>query len=369
MLTDSNVAVRRGSALAIGVLPYELLAGQWRNVALKLCGCCAIEKNPEDRDAEARVNAVRGLISICETLISGREDAATSLIENDISLSVLIKNEVMMSLFKALDDYSVDNRGDVGSWVREAALDGLEKCTYMLCKIDKSASLSGTSDVKEIESLVQPLNDNLPKNNQELLLFDENLATSLIRGICKQAVEKMDKLREAAANVLHRILYNQMIYIPYIPFREKLEEIIPKKAEPKWAVPSYSYPCFVQLLQFGCYSRDVLSGLVISIGGLQDSLKKISLSELLEYLEGVESEEHNTRMSREYMLSVDILWVLQQYEKCDRVIIPSLKTIETLFSKKVFLNMEDSLHLFSLFFNFPVSRLSKFPFTHVVYEV
>ncbi|KAL1295820.1 hypothetical protein HN51_056648 [Arachis hypogaea] len=340
MLTDPNVAVRRGSALAIGVLPYELLAGQWRNVVLKLCSCCAIEKNPEDRDAEARVNAVRGLISICETLISGREDAATSLTENDISLSVLIKNEVMMSLFKALDDYSVDNRGDVGSWVREAALDGLEKCTYMLCKIDKSASLSGTPDGKEIESLVQPLNDNLPKNNQELLLFDENLATSLIRGICKQAVEKMDKLREAAANVLPRILYNQMIYIPYIPFREKLEEIIPKEAEPKWAVPSYSYPCFVQLLQFGCYSRDVLSGLVISIGGLQDSLKKISLSALLEYLEGVESEEHNTRMSREYMLSVDILWVLQQYEKCDRVIIPSLKTIEALFSKKVFLNME-----------------------------
>ncbi|MED6193962.1 hypothetical protein PIB30_024141 [Stylosanthes scabra] len=340
MLTDPNVAVRRGSALAIGILPYELLASQWRNVILKLCGCCAIEENPEDRDAEARVNAVKGLISVCETLTSGRQDAATPVIENDTSLFVLIKNEVMMSLFKALDDYSVDNRGDVGSWVREAALDGLEKCTYMLCKIDNSASLSGTSNGKEMESLVQPLNDKMPKNNQELLLFDENLATSLIRGICKQAVEKMDKLREAAANVLHRILYNQMIYIPYIPFREKLEEIIPKEAEAKWAVPSYSYPRFVQLLQFGCYSRDVLSGLVISIGGLQDSLKKVSLSALMEYLEGVESEEHNTRMSREYMLSVDILWVLQHYKKCDRVIIPSLKTIEILFSKKVFLNME-----------------------------
>lgn len=43
MLTDPNVAVRRGSALAIGVLPYEILASQWRNVLLKLCGCCAIE--------------------------------------------------------------------------------------------------------------------------------------------------------------------------------------------------------------------------------------------------------------------------------------------------------------------------------------
>lgn len=195
-----------------------------------------VQENPEDRDAEARVNAVKGLISVCETLVNGRENTATSFIENDFSLFILIKNEVMMSLFKALDDYSVDNRGDVGSWVREAALDGLEKCTCMLCKIDKSGCFSGKSDGNEIESIVQPLTDNMLKNNAELLLFDENLATNLVGGICKQAVEKMDKLREAAANVLYRLLYNQMIYIPYIPFREKLEEIIPKEADAEWAV-------------------------------------------------------------------------------------------------------------------------------------
>ncbi|KAK7357845.1 hypothetical protein VNO80_17142 [Phaseolus coccineus] len=339
MLTDPNVAVRRGSALALGVLPYKLLASQWRNVLLKLCGSCKIEQNPEDRDAEARVNAVKGLTLVCETLIDGREDTATSFVEDDFSLFRLIKNEVMTSLFKALEDYSVDNRGDVGSWVREAALDGLEKCTYMLCKIDKSVCLSERSVANEIEATA-PLTAGMLRSKQELSLFDENLATNLVGAICKQAVEKMDKLREAAANVLYRILYNQMIYIPYIPFREKLEEIIPKEADAQWAVPSYSYPCFIQLLQFGCYSRDVLSGLVISIGGLQDSLKRASLLALLEYLEGVGSEDPKTRTSRVYMLSVDILWVLQQYKKSDRVIVPTLKTIEILFSKKIFFNME-----------------------------
>ena len=43
LLTDQNVAVRRGSALAIGVLPYELLARRWRDVLTKLSSCCAIE--------------------------------------------------------------------------------------------------------------------------------------------------------------------------------------------------------------------------------------------------------------------------------------------------------------------------------------
>lgn len=334
MLNDPNVAARRGSALAIGVLPFKFLSSRWRNVLLKLCGCCTIEEKPEDRDAEARVNAVKGLVAVCEILINGRTDSVTSHMEEDFSLFLLIKNEVMMALFKALDDYSVDNRGDVGSWVREAALDGLEKCTYMLCKRDL-ACLSGRSENNSTGSVKQQFTNDIVKDNEDFPLFDENLATCLIGGIGKQAVEKMDKLREAAANVLYRILYNQLVYIPHIPFRDKLEEIVPREADAKWTVsvaPTYSYPRFVQLLQFSCYSRHVLSGLVVSIGGLQDSLKRVSLSALLDYLEG--------SITRQYMLSGDILWVLQQYTKCDRVIIPTLKTIEILFSKKIFFNLE-----------------------------
>lgn len=43
MLNDPNVSARRGSALAIGILPFKFLASRWRNVLLKLCGCCTIE--------------------------------------------------------------------------------------------------------------------------------------------------------------------------------------------------------------------------------------------------------------------------------------------------------------------------------------
>lgn len=72
--------------------------------------------NPEDRDAEARMNAVKGLTSVCETLTQRR---ASDPENDDLSLLILIKTEVMDTLLKALDDYSVDNRGDVGSWVRD----------------------------------------------------------------------------------------------------------------------------------------------------------------------------------------------------------------------------------------------------------
>ncbi|KAL6129252.1 hypothetical protein ACLB2K_072605 [Fragaria x ananassa] len=328
LLTDPNVAVRRGSALAIGVLPCKLLSNRWKDVLLKLCNACAIEDNPDDRDAEARVNAVKGLVSVCEALTQEKEHSGVQSMEDDMSLFLLIKDRIMTALLKALDDYSVDNRGDVGSWVREAAMDGLERCTYILCKRDSIGGRSGRIDSSlELEP------------NQLHLLFDENLATSIVGGICKQAVEKMDKLREAAAKVLQRILYNDVAYIQHILHRKKLEEIVPNEADLKWAVPTVSYPRFVQLLQFGCYSKSVLSGLVISVGGLQDSLRKSSLTALLEYLQVVENEDQNKK-SREYMLSTDMLWVLQHYRKCDRIIVPALKTIEILFSKKIFLIME-----------------------------
>ncbi|CAK7347890.1 unnamed protein product [Dovyalis caffra] len=338
-LTDQNVAIRRGSALALGVLPYELLANRWRDVLLKLSSSCMIENNPEDRDAEARVNAVKGLILVLKTLTQEKDCSSNCSGEDDMSLYHLIKNEVMPCLFKALDDYSVDNRGDVGSWVREAAMEGLETCTYVLCIKDSTAISHGVECVSE-----RPKND-VADNNQVLSFFDANLATNVIGGIAKQAVEKMDKIREAAAKVLQRILYNKAIFIPFIPYRENLEEIVPNETDLKWGV-----------CNLGSLTRSVLSGLVISIGGLQDSLRKASISALLEYLQPVETKESNERRSREQKLSTDMLWVLQQYKKCDRVIVPTLKnpdhnscvfqTIEILFSKKIFLDMEDRTPVF-----------------------
>lgn len=174
---------------------------------------------------------------MCETLTQARKDSNIHSWEDDMSVFLLIKNEVMMSLVKALDDYSVDNRGDVGSWVREAAMDGLERCIYILCKRD---SIGSTRRSDGNESVLELPTCDMIKNNQMDSLFDVNLASILVGGICKQAVEKMDKLREAAAKVLQRILYNKTIYVPYIPYREKLEKVVPNDADLKWGVSIHS---------------------------------------------------------------------------------------------------------------------------------
>ena len=64
----------------------------------------------------------------------------------------------------------------------------------------------------------------------------------------------------------------------------------------------------------------VLSGLVVSVGGLQDSLRKASVSSLLEYIQESGSDG-------EHRLCGDFLWILQQNRKYDRIIIPTMKVL------------------------------------------
>ncbi|KAL0914111.1 hypothetical protein M5K25_017615 [Dendrobium thyrsiflorum] len=298
LLDDPNVAARRGAALGFGILPYEFLCTRWREILRKLCKSCLLQNKPDDPDAEARVNAVRGLVSVCETLTRG----STNRSSEENSIHSFIKNDVMRTLFDALDDYAIDNRGDVGSWVRDAAMDALERCTYILCKYD-----------------------HLIASNQLCPLFDEKIATELIKGIAKQAVEKMDKIRGIAARILQRIIHYPQHFVPYIPHRETLEEVIPLDTDLKWEDPTVSYPRFVQLLQFSCYSRSVLSGYVISVGGLQEFLSKASKDSLLEFIEVSKGDSSQMTNNREFMLSTDLLWVLQNYQKCNRVIMPTMK--------------------------------------------
>lgn len=202
-----------------------------------------MQNNPEDRDAESRVNAVKALVSVCETLTQDNEHSSFFSSEDSLSLFLSVKNEVMQSLFKALDDYSVDNRGDVGSWVREAAIIGIEKCTYILCWRD---SLGSSSQLQRNKSIPERQKEDDIPDDEVQSYFDASLATNLAGGLVKQSVEKMDKIRELAAKVLQRILYNKTVFVPFIAFREKLEDIIPEEADSEWGVSGTSFIFKVQ---------------------------------------------------------------------------------------------------------------------------
>lgn len=80
---------------------------------------------------------------------------------------------IFRSLFLALNEYTIDNRGDIGAWVREASMNALYKLTVTM--------------------------------PQELL--DEAKVHSVVCGLLQQAVEKIDRTRALAGKLFCKIIY------------------------------------------------------------------------------------------------------------------------------------------------------------------
>ncbi|KAJ7541816.1 hypothetical protein O6H91_10G078100 [Diphasiastrum complanatum] len=368
---DPNPAKRRGAALALGALPPEYLLDSWREVINALCFASSLEENVDDRDAETRVNAVRSLKSVCKTLVDA-SGLATSVAISKTFLAVL-KGQVMDCFFSALDDYAIDNRGDVGSWVREAAMEGIECCAHLLCQC-----VSTSKDLEQIRSeTIQVAID--AKINTEIesdmfykhthcdnaCVLDERFGIKIIGGLAKQAVEKIDHVRDIAGRTLQRLIHSLPVDISFIPHRIELERLMPKDTSIHWADPGESFPQFVQILQFPEYRPFLVSGIVISIGGLAELLGNAALKSLLNSLKLKSSEvrmddsavEISSNWYDPYRvgwLGEELVHLLKVYAGNDRVIVPAIKdavtqkTLHSLLSRGVFSESQESAVSFEL---------------------
>lgn len=202
----------------------------------------------EDQDAETRVNAVRGLTAVCETLFGGpAETLPSSRTCTDAppvplkSLVPVLRGQVMDILFKSLEDYAIDNRGDVGSWVREAAMDGLKRCTLLLClssgggkvsKVETDSALDITKNSYQETTTVGVTIE----AQEEGPKFDEEIAIQVVGGLAKQAVEKIDRVRDVAGRTLQQLLHSKRVFVPFVPHRAALEKMIPEDTNLNWAV-------------------------------------------------------------------------------------------------------------------------------------
>ncbi|CAK9217775.1 unnamed protein product [Sphagnum troendelagicum] len=365
--SDPNPAARRGAALAFSALPYELLAPLWKDVVDALCAATLPEERLEDQDAETRVNAVRGLSAVCEILFNGSVETLPSLHKDTdtlTSLASVVRRQVMDTLFNALDDYAIDNRGDVGSWVREAAMEGLKMCTFLLCLSCQEKNTAPVVEIaskgaiksagvtccafdrtKEQESLDRNSTEcNRP--NGHLSIFDVDIAKLVVGGLAKQAVEKIDRVRDVAGRTLQQLLHSEHVFVPFIPHRAELEQIVPKDTNLNWAAPGDSFPRLVQFLNFPEYRLFVLSGIVISVGGLADSLGKVSSQALIDFLQAAAVENLNGASGDVHIswLGGELLHVLKNFARNDRVIIPALKPLDLQFSKEVLEHVKAELH-------------------------
>lgn len=183
-LTGSNEEswefVRMGYVSAIGALPDFILKLKLKDVLLTLI---AHSLTPTDHKlflhdaiadsgivanwAEARKESVKALVNVIQT-VGFNEVLDLSLLCDGKAIDT-----VYGCLLLALNEYTIDNRGDIGAWVREAAMNALYKLTVTI-----------------------------PQEH-----LDEKKVHTVVNGLLQQAVEKIDRTRALAGKLFCKIIY------------------------------------------------------------------------------------------------------------------------------------------------------------------
>lgn len=232
-----------------------------------------------------------------------------------------ICDRVATALLIGLDDYATDNRGDVGSWVREASMVGLDSLLLKLARIQ----------------LARP----------DTLIYPPLLSQRVFPALLKQAVEKIDRVREKSGAIFQKLLWHATPEIPYIPIKETLRERFPNTSNIDWSSPSQTFPLLTPLLSAASadgqfpYHRSILSGLLISVGGLTESVVKCSSDAFIAYVSRLSASissgaaDSAASLALLQLLAADLLYILELEKGHARVIVPAFKTLETLLNQNL----------------------------------
>uniref|UniRef100_A0A3Q3AKH8 Tubulin-specific chaperone D n=1 Tax=Kryptolebias marmoratus TaxID=37003 RepID=A0A3Q3AKH8_KRYMA len=237
-LKSPQVLNRSGSALALGCLPRAMLHNKLKQVG-------SLNAHTSSGNfTEARRDAVRSIAQVCVKAgvrAGGAPDSV--LCSENIA-------DVYGVLLSSLNDYTSDSRGDVGAWVREAAMTSLLELTLLVAR-----------DAPEILS-------------------------PMMCCLAQQAAEKIDRYRAHAGSVFLRFLHSTNPVVPHIPLREELETLTTLN----WNAPSQAYKYIAQLLGLPEYQYHTLLGLCVSAGGITESTVHFSSQSLFDFLKGIQND-------------------------------------------------------------------------------
>ena len=384
--TDDNVAVTRGFVRALGALPARLLRPSLDAILGSLDGLTQpLRLVGDEPDAETRRNALWALVEMTQTL--GVEGMIQAQLEKVLGL-----------LLRATEDYATDKRGDIGSWVRMAALQGLaavvklvvvgsggphggEEKDVPVTVGDHVTTAYGHGTVRDVRCDGQvcqvqflpgqpgafyfPYGPGLgllpreacwrvPTSEIMVVIGSEDgcgetppvaiapvLQTSILSAVLKQLCEKLDAVRDCAGKVLLELV-PLATHVPDHPalaaaFGVGTEAVVSFKG----GNPAVIFPRVVQLLGLETYHPAVVSGLIISVGGLTESVVKASLGAMVDWAQGV--RRHDATAALVHKVGHTMLGLFDAHAKDDRVISPLLRSVDLFFQKGVFLLEEEEV--------------------------
>ena len=378
---DGSENHRRGFSLALGSLPEFALKGRLDQILSALIVRCSVSTSaavsslspcrgsnatllvedgekifgPEqERWAEGRRDVIRAISRIVKTVSVHH---GTNVTDTICEANIVPLYECYL---RCLDDYTVDRRGDVGAWVREAAMSGLEELT-----------------------LIAAQEEARNKNNESSLL-PKICVREMMTRLAQQSVEKIDRTRGHAAKIFTTILFDEntskavpryreilKIFLPILNHTtkgtsmdfeslmivdneklKKMNQAVSKQDSENigvtnpmdsfgWTVESATFPFFIKLLHFEEYRERVLLGLIVSVGGLTERLviqsSQALYSELQKWDElsvaskECQSEEGKFTSETDLKIFCDTLrHIFEQNQRVDRITVPLFKFTERL---------------------------------------
>ncbi|XP_069810141.1 tubulin-specific chaperone D isoform X2 [Dendropsophus ebraccatus] len=294
-LHSAEEMTRCGFSLSLGALPKFMLKNKLEQVLDGLRKVTTISGR-DVRFAESRRDALKAISQVC---LSVGVDASGSPSE------VLCQENVTLiynTLLNCMNDYTTDSRGDVGAWVREAAMASLQDITLLLVKTAPD-------------------------------LIGEDICHRMMCYVAQQAAEKIDRFRAHAGSVFLTLLHQDDPPVPNIPHQEELERIFDRSLADSlnWNAPSQAFPRITQLLALSTYRYYVLMGLAVSVGGLTESTVRYSSQSLFDYLRSIQSDADAMDA-----FSKTLLQVFRDNQHNDRVSIPLLKMLDQMLANGCF---------------------------------
>ncbi|QRV77573.1 tubulin folding cofactor D [Ceratobasidium sp. AG-Ba] len=292
---------------AFGALAYDKFQNGLDEAVDCLLGGIAVNSETYSKTVEARRNCVTSLAEI-----------ATRVLSTSPELLSASMSQIYSAILSGLDDYAVDRRGDVGSWVRMASLRAIGTVSEAL--------FSRRSDLTQFE-------DYLPPNSWY----------NAVGGILKQGTERLDNVRTVAGEQLMTLIWSSTIHKaatgPWeIPGLNKLEHAFPQDTPVAWSDGEWLFPKMAPLLDVENYRTMLLSGIVTSLGSRNESSQLPLAKGLCTYANSLpRTPAPDTRLQSWDLIGIvdAVLDIGRANSSSNTIMIPVLKTLDIFFEGDV----------------------------------
>ena len=394
--TEENVAATRGYALALGILPLKL-ATQPAGRLAEILQVLSVSSSPErlvagEADAETRRNSVQSTVELVERA-AGSTAFTTDIL--DATFGILFKACQDHSVDKRGDtgswsrivaleglerivyaclrreqhsgvDYVITGYGPATLQGDDYNPSGSSttlsqryfvRVMYPTRSFGHSLALQASlaTGGQESNYLFQHRESAIAMGVAAFAYITEALLAKVVCAFCEQMAGKLDAVRDVAGNCLHRFVSEETHHaVGRIPDSALLTtSIVDALAARKkdhancatsevigslnWAQPGHVFPFLAQLLDSKLYFHSIIGGLVVAVGGLTESVVKESSAVLLEFCRSsLKSSSSSLASSPISQLAICLTNLFGEQSGNDRIMLPLLKTMDTLLRHGIF---------------------------------